>query len=156
MPPKRLSIAEVRARNASGYIDHNTYTQATHDGTHWDVGPNFPWDVFGNYVTSFFSGGTGGVDEMPEPKDLWTYGIRNPDSGLVMSAADRLLDVETNVGKLIGLAQGGFNADNAIKAAIAAVKADTNVSGQHETDILEALADLSEKVSAITPATGTE
>lgn len=43
--PRLLSIEQVAARQLRGYIDHNRYTQATHDGTHWDCGPYFPWDV---------------------------------------------------------------------------------------------------------------
>lgn len=28
-----------------GVCDHDRYTKGTGDGSHWDVGPNFPWDV---------------------------------------------------------------------------------------------------------------
>lgn len=99
--PRRLSVAQVAGRSARGYIDHWTYTQATHDGTHWDCGANFPWDVFGALVN--------GGDDMPDPADLWSYPITNPDSGARITAANRLLDVErrvlitqTGVGQLAG------------------------------------------------------
>jgi len=44
--PRRLTVHQVAERRDRGIIDHNTYTVATGDGTHWDIGPNFPWDVF--------------------------------------------------------------------------------------------------------------
>ena len=31
--------------NRSGVIGHHDYTLGTGDGTHWDPGPGFPWDV---------------------------------------------------------------------------------------------------------------
>jgi hypothetical protein len=54
--PRRLTTADVKNRSARGYMDHFTYTIATGDGTHTDVGKQFPWDVFGNYVTSELDG----------------------------------------------------------------------------------------------------
>lgn len=54
--PRRLSIVDVQGRQARGYMDHNTYTKATGDGTHWDVGLGFPWDVFGQLVTAAYNG----------------------------------------------------------------------------------------------------
>jgi hypothetical protein len=44
IPLRRLTLAEVRAR-VPGVIGHVDYTNATGDGTHWDPGPGFPWDV---------------------------------------------------------------------------------------------------------------
>jgi len=63
MPVHRVTVAECAARSARGYMDHNTYTQATKDGTHWDVGPNFPWDVFGPMVTDAYNGTTTQEDD---------------------------------------------------------------------------------------------
>lgn len=45
IPLRKLTVDQVRGRVAAGYIDHDDYTDATGDGTHWDVGDNFPWDV---------------------------------------------------------------------------------------------------------------
>jgi hypothetical protein len=45
IPIRKLSVAQVKAGNA-GIIHHKDYTEATRDGTHWDMGYNFPWDVF--------------------------------------------------------------------------------------------------------------
>jgi len=44
IPLTKLSVDQLRAQ-ARGVIDHDDYTDATGDGTHWDVGENFPWDV---------------------------------------------------------------------------------------------------------------
>lgn len=32
-------------RHRGGVCDHDGYTKGTGDGTHWDVGENFPWDL---------------------------------------------------------------------------------------------------------------
>lgn len=44
IPLHRLSVTEWR-QGKKGYADHDTYTKATGDGSHWDVGKGFPWDV---------------------------------------------------------------------------------------------------------------
>lgn len=43
IPVEHLSLAGVRRRD-EGIIDHDDYSRATGDGTHWDCGPGFPWD----------------------------------------------------------------------------------------------------------------
>jgi hypothetical protein len=49
IPLHRLSVAEWRAGKA-GYGDHDDYTDATGDGTHWDMGEGFPWDVLASDI----------------------------------------------------------------------------------------------------------
>lgn len=44
IPIRKLDPAAV-GRGESGVIGHWDYTRGTGDGTHWDPGPNFPWDV---------------------------------------------------------------------------------------------------------------
>jgi hypothetical protein len=44
IPIVKLSAADVHARKP-GVIGHVDYTNGTGDGTHWDPGPGFPWDV---------------------------------------------------------------------------------------------------------------
>lgn len=44
IPLRLLSLAEC-AKNLPGVIQHTTYTQAFHDGEHWDCGPGYPDDV---------------------------------------------------------------------------------------------------------------
>ncbi len=43
-------------RVAEGIADHRYVTEALGIGTHTDVGPNFPWDVFTGHVTEFAAG----------------------------------------------------------------------------------------------------
>lgn len=50
VPLRKLSVAEVRdavrdPRHPGGVAMHWDYTLATRDGTHWDIGSHFPWDV---------------------------------------------------------------------------------------------------------------
>lgn len=52
LPVLRLTDREVgdAMRNDAhrgGWTDHDGYTKGTGDGTHWDVGENFPFDVVG-------------------------------------------------------------------------------------------------------------
>jgi hypothetical protein len=44
IPLVRLSAADIRARKP-GVIGHGDYSTATGDGTHWDPGAGYPWDV---------------------------------------------------------------------------------------------------------------
>jgi hypothetical protein len=44
IPLVKLTVAQVRA-GLPGVIDHDDYTDATGDGTHWDVGEQFPWSI---------------------------------------------------------------------------------------------------------------
>jgi hypothetical protein len=44
VPLRKLTVEQVAAGWA-GVIDHDDYTDATGDGTHWDVGASFPWDL---------------------------------------------------------------------------------------------------------------
>lgn len=61
IPLHRLSVAEWRAGKA-GYGDHDDYTDATGDGTHWDMGENFPWDVLAADIRALTT--SQGEDEM--------------------------------------------------------------------------------------------
>lgn len=63
VPIRWLSPAETAAalrddHHPGGVIDHDTYTKATGDGTHWDVGGNFPRD----HVLGLAQNLIGGVD----------------------------------------------------------------------------------------------
>lgn len=73
-PARRLSVAETRAAwyapeaergKYEGYNDHGTVTAAYPEdgGTHTDLGPNFPWDVFSAMITEAMEG--------PEVSDLF-------------------------------------------------------------------------------------
>jgi len=56
VPPVRLTPADIKAGRRSGYFAHWDYTLGTGDGTHWDVGTSFPWDIFGGLVQAAYNG----------------------------------------------------------------------------------------------------
>lgn len=56
IPIVKLSAADIKAGRA-GVIGHVDYTNGTGDGTHWDPGPGFPWDI----VIARAAGSAGGV-----------------------------------------------------------------------------------------------
>lgn len=56
-------------RRAAGISDHNYVTQVLGMGTHTDVGPGFPWDVFAAHVRDFT---TDQGDDMPSAKEIAT------------------------------------------------------------------------------------
>jgi hypothetical protein len=97
LPNHRVSVAECAARSVGGFMDHYTYTKATGDGTHWDVGPNFPWDVFDPLVTKALTGAPLDEEDDVTAEEVWAYGVKNPDTGAVMKASDRLLDTERRI-----------------------------------------------------------
>lgn len=56
-------------RRGPGISDHNYVTQVLGMGTHTDVGPGFPWDVFAAHVRDFT---TDQGDDMPSAKEIAT------------------------------------------------------------------------------------
>lgn len=55
-----------------GISDHKYVTQKLGIGTHTDVGPNFPWDVFTRYVNKYAQPSTAPGDDMAlVPQDQW-------------------------------------------------------------------------------------
>jgi hypothetical protein len=109
IPPRKLTVAQVAAGWA-GIIDHDDYTDATGDGSHWDVGDSFPWDHVLARVGEILhpTPTPGGFmadltdDEQHEAlallRDLH-YGLRRPVvNGVTLSAAMR--DVQTRVVRL--------------------------------------------------------
>lgn len=64
--PRRLTLAEVRGRTVLGLIDHGDYTDATGDGSHWDVGDGFPWDVVLARITAKLTGAPAPPAPKPE------------------------------------------------------------------------------------------
>jgi hypothetical protein len=84
VPLVKLTAADVRA-GRSGVIGHVDYTNGTGDGTHWDPGPGFPWDVVMNIARG------NGDDDMPTAAELWGYnGTQTEDAWQVLrdAAAD--------------------------------------------------------------------
>lgn len=55
IPVVKLSPAEV-VRGEAGLCGHVDVTNGTHCGTHWDPGPNFPWDAYLSMVHEYLEG----------------------------------------------------------------------------------------------------
>jgi len=74
VPPVRLTPADIAAGRRSGYFAHWDYTQATGDGTHWDVGTSFPWDTFAGLVQAAYNPQE---DDMNDAQDARLTRIEN-------------------------------------------------------------------------------
>jgi len=70
---QRLTSAQVAGKSATGYCDHAAITAAfpQDKGTHTDVGPDFPWDVFAADLKEFMTGGGGGAMELTTRLDQY-------------------------------------------------------------------------------------
>jgi N-acetyl-anhydromuramyl-L-alanine amidase AmpD len=53
IPPKHLSIDELKAGNVLGIAGHADCTKATGVGTHYDPGPAFPWQHYIEMVKEY-------------------------------------------------------------------------------------------------------
>lgn len=71
IPVRILTVAQMRAGEA-GIIDHDTYTDATGDGSHWDVGEGFPWDVFLADIKAL-GADAGGDDDLKSDERSWLH-----------------------------------------------------------------------------------
>jgi N-acetyl-anhydromuramyl-L-alanine amidase AmpD len=56
LPVRHLSVAEVRDGVTMGICGHIDVTNAFHGSTHWDPGPNFPWESYLNRVNAILNG----------------------------------------------------------------------------------------------------
>ena len=130
LPDRRLTIAQVADRSMAGYMDHNTYTQASGDGTHWDVGPNFPWDYFGGRVTANLTG-------IPQEDDMQADEVR------------QILGLKP--GQNMALAIYGQGDNSQVLRRITATN-DANSVAARMGRLEAAVADLAAAVAALTPA----
>lgn len=83
-------IAPPYTAGRAGISDHNYVTQVLKDGTHTDVGLNFPWTYFGQRVAFWAAGGQAppaAVKKLPQDltdrellEDIWTQ-LRGPGGG---------------------------------------------------------------------------
>lgn len=81
IPLRRLSHAEVRAR-VPGVIMHDDYSKATGDGSHWDCGPGYPWDVVLAKAVAYRDGAPA-PDDVPEDIDMRVIQSKNRGSAVV-------------------------------------------------------------------------
>jgi len=61
IPLVKITAAQYRA-GAFGVIDHDDHTDGYADGTHYDVGENFPWDIVIPAARIHAGAETGGLD----------------------------------------------------------------------------------------------
>lgn len=101
--PKRHIGAQGVARGEAGIIGHVDYTNGARDGSHWDPGPGFPWDVFIDMVNGGAGapgGGTGGGGGAPVTGPATTFPLpRNEYFGLITGPNE---------------SHGGFNAQEQV------------------------------------------
>lgn len=121
IPLRKLTVDQVRGRVAAGYIDHDDYTDATQDGTHWDVGENFPWDVLAADIAAIVAPDPNpSEDDMPSLKDLL-------DERVGEDGDDALLSYRAKPGTfghfLLGQRQYVRGTNNMAKAMMATIDA---------------------------------
>jgi hypothetical protein len=121
---RHLTVAQVKAGNVRGFIGHVDYTEATDDGTHWDPGPNFPWDVVISRARDIFSGTTDNQEDDMTPEQANEAHVTYTRIGHV----DTMLS--QNLSKL--LSASGTAADNST-AILATLKSiDANLTALNE------------------------
>lgn len=130
VPMRRLTTVQVGARSAQGVIDHHDYTLGTGDGTHTDVGENFPWDVFFADMRS----GAGEDDDMPTPAEVWGYDTGDDDAWQILRDIREFVKANPNWST-----QAGW-----LHTALSDMQEDND-------QIKTALATLIKKVDALTP-----
>lgn len=99
IPMVKLSPADVRAGKA-GIIGHHDYTVGMRDGSHWDPGPNFPWDIF---MAEVRRGGAAPTEEDDiKFTDTYTDHAGNKQSlqGTLNNLDRRLIGLQKTVGAL--------------------------------------------------------
>lgn len=87
IPIRKLTPAQVAAGEA-GVIGHVDWTQGMRDGTHWDPGPGFPWDVVLADSRTLAQGGT--TVSAPTTLDIWTHDIQVAPGTLGHQNTDQL------------------------------------------------------------------
>jgi N-acetyl-anhydromuramyl-L-alanine amidase AmpD len=72
IPVRKLSASDLRDKSARGIVGHADVSDAFHQTTHRDPGPNFPWDSFVQLVAAeraALDGGAGGRPAKPAAPD---------------------------------------------------------------------------------------
>jgi N-acetyl-anhydromuramyl-L-alanine amidase AmpD len=70
LPPIHLTNDEL-AEGKEGIIGHKQATDVYKEGTHWDPGPDFPWDYFINRVKEYIKLKTGSPSDEDESRRLF-------------------------------------------------------------------------------------
>lgn len=119
IPCIKLSPADVAA-GKSGVIGHVDWTKGMNDGTHWDPGPGFPWDIVIANAQNLLAVGTGGstppiseMDEMNAEERTWlkeSYKSSTHTEDMVAANAQRTLEsvqrIEAAIADLVTYLKG--------------------------------------------------
>jgi hypothetical protein len=104
-----------------GISDHRYVTDKLGIGTHTDVGPNFPWDVFKAHVDRFVNGTTIGDDDVPlvSRPSRSIYRESNNDLPWQGTPLDFVIDAQVHEGRVEALAMRGAPKALAMVKAVA-------------------------------------
>ena len=119
-------VPPYNGRARPGISDHKYVTQKLGDGTHVDVGDNFPWDVFKQHVDYF----TTGIGELDVPLINQRSGSIYRESNDVLPWAgtpmDFVMDAQIHEGRVEALAMRGAPKALALVTAVAEGKSPVN------------------------------
>jgi len=83
--PVRPTVAALKAHGPHGIAGHVDYSQAFHQSTHTDPGPDFPWTDFLSAVRMNIAGSKAAVAKSAAPKPA----VSHPNADDALAAADR-------------------------------------------------------------------
>jgi N-acetyl-anhydromuramyl-L-alanine amidase AmpD len=148
IPLTHIGAAGVRSRS-EGVIGHVDYTNGTGDGTHWDPGPGFPWDIMLSQANAILH-----PSSTPQEDD----DVSVADVKTALAEVLHITDLAVPAGQannnklyaaLLGAAQTQFNEENATQNAIAALNSViANVSAAEDIDV-DTTAQIAQDVRAI-------
>ena len=116
IPLRTLSPKEYRA-GQSGVIGHHDHTVGYADGTHWDPGPDFPWDTVLEAAQLYANGKPAPAEEIDvaakdeiikKVGELWTGAVGRLDQMLpaVKRIDARSARIETELAEIKALLRG--------------------------------------------------
>lgn len=141
IPLVKLTPEQVRAGKA-GVIGHNDWTVGMKDGSHWDPGPGFPWDVVLARANALASSAPGSpISTLPVPED--DMQLTDP----IESRASEDIDPKTGLGKTVTF-------KDVIQNIQAKVDGVGDVLGPLDRDLRGDLAIKGRQITALTAAVG--
>ena len=112
-------IAPPYSTRLPGLSDHAYVTKVLGDGTHTDVGPNFPWDYFSQRVTFWEAGGKDSPTPQPAPVKVWPKDYS--DRELLVYVAEQLGAGRDDWGEDGDLGRNAKGQRRTLRAGIAAL-----------------------------------
>ncbi|MGO1049773.1 N-acetylmuramoyl-L-alanine amidase [Crossiella sp. CA198] len=150
IPLRKLTPAQVAA-GESGVCGHHDWTVGKREGSHWDPGPHFPWDL----VLNLAAGGHIEEDELPTPKEVAAATLDMPlgpgaDPDSLSAFVVRNRDVAEKIDELLELFRPGIEGVRHHGRAFALLVAAAERDEVDEAEIAAALdlAELGDQVLA--------